>query len=467
MKLHYGTVLVLSAAAALAGCGKKESAKDQRWEDTAQKVQARWGKSLDQLPTVKLVVISPNNTDIEKAFSDAFSRHQAVEKGQKVQMEFRDVGGGGSAILTYLRNMYQNTDNVGIDIIWGGGDYVFNKLAEENILQPMSLSEDILANIPATLGGLNMYNPDRLWCGSAISGFGILYNVPLLKRLNCPLPETWDDLGKAEYFDLIGLADPTQSASAVAAYEMIVQSGKDWPTGWAKLLNVLANAKRFYDSAGGAADAPVNGEAAISTCVDFYGATRVDKYPKDLVYVSPAGQTAFNPDPIAIAKNPPNPELAQDFVNFVLSPEGQVLWALPASDPEGPSSAALGRQPIRKDVYALYGSRFSPWIINPYEAGKVMVLDIELWDDSFSVLRQLIWAAAINNVEPLKAAKKKLIQSGFDPQLLEEFNRLPENVNSREKLHAMNDQLKDAKLADQIISDWIRFYRDKYQRILR
>ena len=42
-----------------------------------------------------------------------------------------------------------------------------------------------------------------------------------------------------------------------------------------------------------------------------------------LVYVSPTGQTAFSPDPIAILKNPPHPKLAQQFVDFMTSEQAQ------------------------------------------------------------------------------------------------------------------------------------------------
>ncbi len=463
-----GISMLLAAAMLWAGCGDGQSGPaDPREGETDKQVREKWGRPLADLPTVKLIVISPHNIDIENEFEWAFSLHHAVAHGAKVDIEWRDVGGGSSAILQYLRNVYENSDRSGIDVVWGGGEYNFQKMADEGIVQPMKLSEDVRRNIPATFGGLEMYDQQHRWCGSAVSGFGFLYNAPLLKQLKREPPAKWDDLSDPRFYNLIALADPTKSGSAAAAYEMIVQSGGNWGDGWAKLLGILGNAKTFYAGASGAAKAPETGETVLAACIDFYGTNRVAKYPDDLVYVSPAGQTAFNPDPIAILKNPPNAELAQRFVDFVLSRRGQALWALRPGEADGPIRSPLGRQPIRKDVYEHYRGKFSTWIINPYDADQAMALDTELWSISYGVLRQLVGAAAIQNRDGLRAAKKKLIETGFDVERLAEFNRLPDNVATRQKLAEIGPLLRDKKQADIIITNWTTFFREKYERVAR
>jgi len=466
MKTRAIVLAVLIALSASIGCRKKQAAApDPRRAEADRQVRRKWAKPLDDLPTVKLVVISPHNVDIENEFETAFALHHAVEFGQNVDIEWRDVGGGSTAILRYLRNVYANSDRSGIDVVWGGGEYNFQKMADEGILQPMKLKQDVLDNIDRTFCGLAMYDREYRWCGSAVSGFGFLYNAPLLRRLGCEPPEKWEDLAKPRFFGLIGLADPTLSGSAAAAYEMIVQSSHDWQAGWAKLLGILGNAKQFYEGAGDAAQAPVDGQTALATCIDFYGAIRVAKYPGQMVYASPAGQTAFNPDPIAILKNPPHGELAQRFVDFVLSRRGQALWALRPGQEDGPVRTPLGRQPIRRDVYTHYAGKFSPWIVNPYQAGQAMKLDTRLWQDSYGLLRHLVWAAAIKNRDGLRAAKKKLIETNFAPQRVAEFGRLPENVASPDKLAGVTEQLRDKKQADLIITEWVTFFREKYRRV--
>ncbi len=460
------TIATVLSLLLVAGCGSDtEQPGDPRQAQAESSVQAKWGKTLAELPTVKLVVISPHNTAIEYEFAEAFSLHHAVEYGQKVDIEWRDIGGGASSILRYLQNVYDNAETSGIDIVWGGGDYYFTKLAAADILQPMELSDDVLANIPAKLGGLDMYDSEHRWCGSAVSGFGFLYNAPLLKQLGRTPPATWDDLGDPRFHDLIGLADPTMSGSAASAYAMVVQSAGNWANGWSKLLGILGNAKKFYDGASSAADAPVSGEVAMAACIDFYGTVRVAKDPEAIVYVSPAGQTAFNPDPIGILKNPPHPKLAQRFTDFVLSRRGQALWAVKVGQPDGPIRTALGRLPIRTDVYTHYESELSQWVINPYQPGAALDLDRELWDVSHSLLRQLVEAAAIKNRQGLKAAKKKLIDTNFDADRLAEFNRLPANVATLAEVAKTAPKLRDPKQGDIIRSEWARFFADKYKRV--
>lgn len=450
----------------VSGCGGKDSQPlDSRTIKADRIVLKKYGKSLSKLPVVKLVVVSPHNTDIENEYEAAFSLYHAVEYGEKVDIEWRDVGGGSSAILRHLRNVYENSDRSGIDIAWGGGEYNFQRMAEEGILQGMEISQDILKNIPATFGGVEMYDKEKRWCGSAVSGFGFLYNKKLLERMKLQVPEQWEDLGDPRFFNLVGLADPTQSGSAAASYEMIVQSGKSWENGWAKLLSILGNAKKFYAGAGDAAEALPSGEVALSACIDFYGITRVVKYPETLVYVSPKGQTSFNPDPIAILKNPPNRVSAQRMVDFVLSQQGQALWALPVGHPDGPVRASLGRQPIRKDVYEKYSGKLSPWIVNPYVVGQGMTLDAELWSTSYGLLRHLVWAAAVKNLEGMRAAKKKLIETNFEAAITSEFNKLPDNIAKRENIKEIAKLLRDKKQRDIIVTEWITFFRDKYKHI--
>jgi hypothetical protein len=152
-------------------------------------------------------------------------------------------------------------------------------------------------------------------------------------------------------------------------------------------------------------------------------------------------------------------------VDFVLSRDGQALWALPAGDPDGPVRSALGRQPIRKDVYEHYPGKLTPMIVNPYAAGQGMEIDTELWDVSYAVLQQLVWAAGVRNGDALRAAKKKLIETNFPPEKLSEFNRLPDNVATRDDLPETAKLLRDEKQRDIIITQWTDFFRDKYKRV--
>jgi len=469
--LHTKTLiscLLLWVALTPAGCSVDESLPDDaRTRAADEQVRRKWNQGLDELPTVTLQVISPHNENIRNEFSWAFSLDHAVAFGQRVHIVWRDAGGGGSSIEKFLLNVYGAGGNPEIDVVWGGGEFPFRNLARKDLLVPMQLPAETLAQIPATIGRQRMIDAKGRWVGSALSGFGFLWNAGMLRRCRIDAPRSWEDLADPRFADLLVLADPNQSGSAAAAYRMIVLSEPTWPEGWAKLLGVLGNAKRFTDSAGSAANAPVLGEALVATAIDFYGAMRVAEAPGEIEYLSPRGQTVFTPDPIAILRDPPNRQLAQRFVDFVLSAKGQALWALAVGEPGGPVRTPLGRQPIRRDVYADCAGRMLPWIVNPYRTGQALVPDAQLDRPFlFGVLRKLVGAAAVDNRTGLRAARRKLIEADFQPQLLERFNALPANVATIDAMAEVAAQLKDDRRRDRILNEWREFFRTKYREIV-
>jgi hypothetical protein len=106
-------------------------------------------------------------------------------------------------------------------------------------------------------------------------------------------------------------------------------------------------------------------------------------------------------------------------------------------------------------------------IVNPYEVGQTMNVDRGLRSASYGLLRQLVWAAAVRNVDFLKAAKKKLIDTNFAADRLALFNQLPDNVATREAVAATNKLLRDRKQRDIIVTDWVAFFRNQYEQVAR
>ena len=452
--LKITVVSLLSACLFLInGCGKTEPQNDSAQESTKSNQQS-------------LVIISPHNKNICYEFERAFVKHCKEEFDIDAIVQWRDVGSGSSSILQYLKNVFAHADTAEIDVFFGGGEYPFQYLERENLLETLQLSPEVLESIPANFCGMEMYSKDHKWCGNVLSSFGFLYNKELLNEINVTPPTQWEDLAKPEYFDLSMQGDPTQSGSTAAAFEMIVQSAPDWPSGWEKLLSILSNAKKFTDSSGAAANAPVLGEAVISVCIDFYGTMRVSDAPDKLGYVSPEGQTGYTPDPVAILKNPPNPDMAQKFVDFLLSIKGQRIWALRPGHPDGPEKYLLNRTPISKAYFAKYDADTPEWIARPYSSDKVMNVDMELRSVRYGVLAEIVRAAAIDNLKQMKQARKKLIEAGNPEELTKIFYKLPENIDTVEEIYTIAEQLKDTAQAERIVTDWTNFFRDQYKQVI-
>ena len=104
-------------------------------------------------------------------------------------------------------------------------------------------------------------------------------------------------------------------------------------------------------------------------------------------------------------------------------------------------------------------------IVNPYGVGQTMTVDTELWSMSYGLLRHLVWAASVKNLDQLKAAKQKLMDTGFPPERLAKFNSLPDNVATRDGIRETDKLLRDNKQRDIIVTEWISFFRDKYEDV--
>jgi ABC-type Fe3+ transport system substrate-binding protein len=434
--------------------------------DFYRDVQAKWGKGFMDLPSEELVIISPHNDRIRSRFEQAFVKQVALEKGKRVLIWWQKAE-GSNAILNTLLGDGQAGQRPPMDVVFGGGVYLFEALAKANRLWAMTFSQEIREAIPADLGGVALIDPEGFWCGNVLSGFGFLVNKPLLAAAGGEDLASWQDLGRPELFDHIAVADPAVSGSAVMAFEMILQSAADWPSGWRDLLSILSNARQIAGSSDEAADGPLLGRIAVAICVDFYGTSRAALKPDTLVYVSPHGQTAFTPDPIGILQDAPHPEMARAFVEFVLSKEGQTLWGPDENCLETAAMNSPFRNPIRRDFYERPAGQLPAGMIDPYKQGASLPFDPRLCDARYGVLVELVKAAAVEPFSAMKAARAKLIQSGFDSPPASDFYRLPDNLDTVEEIYGVSRAFEDPARKEQIVSEWKRFFADQYRKVIQ
>src|SRR6185295_6455819 len=97
--------------------------------------------------------------------------------------------------------------------------------------------------------------------GTALSGFGILYNRSLLASHGLPEPRSWADLARPDLRGWVACVDPRGSGSAHVIYEIILQKF-GWETGWSYLTRIAANSRHFTRGASGVLPLISTGEAA-------------------------------------------------------------------------------------------------------------------------------------------------------------------------------------------------------------
>jgi len=435
-----GAIILLSAAAALPGCKKKTEAG--------------------------LVIISPHPDQIQTEFERAFRDWHREKFGTDVRFEWRDVG-GTTLITRFLVNQYRRADTSGIDVYFGGGAPDHKFLTARGITQRVELPEGLRAQLPATIGSVRQYDPEGHWYGAAISCFGIIYNAKLLRANGLALPAAWQDLSTPEMFNRVAAADASQSGSARAAYEMVIQSAPDWPAGWANLLSIFANCKRFTGGASEVADLVADGEVLAGAAIDYYAYTTIAVQGPDIGFAIVRGTTAYTPDPISVLKGAPHPEMARRFVEFVLSERGQSLWCLPVGAPGGPAEHALYRQPVRRDMYEKYRGKMLAPLVDPFAYSGDFKLDEQAAAIRISrLLGPLMKAAVLDSRAQLSQAWKAILDAGRPAELLKEFHALPEDLADEATALETAKKLSDKKQQELITSAWQKFFRAKYERIL-
>jgi hypothetical protein len=131
--------------------------------------------------------------------------------------------------------------------------------------------------------------------------------------------------------------------------------------GWLAGLRLIqlagANARYFTDTSQKPPIDVASGNCAVGLCIDFYGRQQEEAVKRrdrsDRVgYVSPVGGTVSSVDPIALFRGAPNRAVAEAFIDYVLSMEGQKLWNFRVGITGGPDRFALRRLPVRRDFYA-------------------------------------------------------------------------------------------------------------------
>lgn len=450
---------------------------------------------------LRLDVITPHTETLRREFGEAFAAYWEKKTGESVYVNFM-VPGGTSECVRVIGNGFEAAEERGvvgcnIDVFFGGGAYDFAKQAEVGRFEKLRLFEEKPElfgedGIPQTLGGETFYDADHQWIGAVLSSFGICYNVDLLAVRGLEAPTSWDDLGDPRYAHGIALADTTKSSSVTKTFEMIVQqkiqqelaasgSGQDRAAvvnrGWEASMHLIqrigANARYFTDSSAKIPRDVAQGNAVAGMCIDFYGRTTSEGLKKAdgssrVHYIMPPGGCSISVDPIAVLKGAPHPDLAHAFVDFVLSKDGQMLWAAAPGARPGPKYRALRRLPIRPDLYE--GASLAAMIDGdalPFEQAKKFTYDPELTGHLFSPLKAIIRAMCIDPHDEMKAAWAALRAANFPPEATAKFHDVSA-VAYDEAGGSIKATLKKSKVDSvKLMNELGSFFRANYREAKR
>ncbi len=405
-----------------------------------------------------LTIISPHRREVRLEYSRGFTEWMRRHHDRNVTIQWLDVG-GASKILKELESRFaSNPDQPGVDLLFGGGVAPFLTAAEQHWLAPLELAPSTLADIPATCAGSPVYDPAHHWFGVTLSGFGILYNRPLVQRLNLPIPESWADLALPSYYSWVGSGDPRSSGSVHMCYEIILQS-YGFEKGWPIIARICANVRGFGEAGGTVPREVASGDIAAGMAIDQYAQTVIQAVGgNSLAFVLPRQQTVIGPDAIAMIRGSRHPELARLFTEYTLSPEGQRLLYQPAGI--NGQRHTLYRLPVLK---SLYRESAAPQP-NPYDFPTGLIYDNDLATRRWTLLNDLMGVWLIDAHSDLRTAWKTLIAQDCPPARVEQLCAPP--ITEKE-LEAFARTWNDPRRKQEVMRAWAMSARSRYESLKR
>ncbi len=409
-----------------------------------------------------VVVLTPHWEGITREFNWGFSEWLKRTSGLEAHIEVHDVGGGTRDIVRYVEKSFERTpDGIGVDVLFGGGTAPHSKLAREGLLQKTRLRRRLRRRLGKEIGGIELHDPHGYWYGAALSGFGIVSNKPMVERLGLPAVSDWKDLTNPRLFGWIACGDPASSGSVHMTFETILQA-YGFEAGYAIITQIAGNVAAFDEGGNVSSRAVSLGQCAYGLSIDLYAWEKIAELGEDNIgFVLPEKHTVITADPISILKGAPNRELAQKFVEYVLSEDGQKLWYLEPGAEGGPRKHSLRRLPV---IPSLYESGLESAVtVNPFTWGGGFRYDPALDRRRAAVMEDLMRATILDVHAELREAWRALIDAGEPPGLVAEFTKAP--VTGEELLRLATEVWPDPMLRDRTITDWTRFAREKFRRV--
>ncbi|MES2250043.1 MAG: extracellular solute-binding protein [Pseudomonadota bacterium] len=279
------------------------------------------------------------------------------------------------------------------DVFWASAPDAFEVLAGQKLLENVAAQAN--KAVPEKVGNYPINNPQGLYLGQALAGYGLMWNTRYMAANKLPSPAQWSDLMKPVYFGHAAMSAPSRSGTTHLTVETLLQ-GEGWDKGWNQLLQISGNSAAITERSFGVPDGVNNGQFGIGLVIDFFGlAGKFSGFPVEFVYPD---VTAVVPANIGLVSGSKNPEEARKFIAYSVSTEGQLLLL----DPK------ISRLPVLPP--SALGSKVPAGYPNPFEIAKraKVHFDSDLSEARYNVVSSLFDQTITFRHKELKAATKAI-----------------------------------------------------------
>ncbi|MEK7373228.1 MAG: extracellular solute-binding protein [candidate division NC10 bacterium] len=270
----------------------------------------------------ELALITPVSKFIHDAALKAFAEY-AKEKWN-VTVKVSAIPAGTPVAYGRITEWKGKPD---VDIFWGGESALFEKLAEQKLLQKVEISKEAWDSIPAAIGKpkpIPLKDKDGYWVGTALEPYGLVYHPKRIQRLGIPEPKEWEDLLHPKLKGEVAQCAPTRSSSSNATYEvMLSMFGEE--KGWDWLRKLAGNTGHFTARSRDVPTVVAKGEFAAGFAVPSYMAFEEKLAGFDIKFVAPKN-SFVTPEPMAILAGARHPKAARAFIEFLLTERGQKVF---------------------------------------------------------------------------------------------------------------------------------------------
>ena len=269
-------------------------------------------------------------TSFPKELTEAYKKaYEAKHPNDKVEILNKNTSAG----IAYVREQSAGSRP---EVFWASAPDAFEVLASARLLQKADGGNP---NIPAKVGSYPINDPEGLYLGQALAGYGIMWNTRYTKANKLPDPKEWADLMAPIYFGHVATSSPSRSGTTHLTVETILQ-GEGWEKGWNQILRIAGNCAAVTERSFGVPDGVSNGQFGVGLVIDFFGlAAKNSGFPVEFVYPS---VTAIVPANIALINGAKNAGAGKRFIQFTLSDEGQALLL----------DKKISRLPVLPSMYA-------------------------------------------------------------------------------------------------------------------